>query len=104
MRSCRYVHTGGYKLSAPFLHVPVNSLRKVTVLLERTKDGSLSATVVQNGQRGSELLKMRHSVRREDTADAHVRDRLRKELGFEPEIEWAASGLIPRGGTVAKTE
>ena len=60
---------------------------KLTVLIERHDSGLLFAHVVQEGQRGTNLLKGRQ-VRELDTAKLHVQDQLAEDTGQLVEITW----------------
>jgi hypothetical protein len=51
---------------------------KLTVLIERTESGLLKAYVVQEGQRGANLLRRCTKL---DTAKRQAQDRVQKDTG-----------------------
>jgi hypothetical protein len=81
------------------------SLRRITVWIG---DGNcapgLCAHVAQANALGSNLMDFRHVRNTPSNIDmipVVVANALRRDLGFDPEIEYAAGGLVPRGGRIA---
>ena len=58
---------------------------KLTVLIEREPSGVLRAYVVQEGQRGANLLRRCTKL---DTAKRQAQDRVQKDTGHWVEITW----------------